>query len=434
MIDVPELSRAALARIAKAKAEAEAYRRERFAEANELCRETLRENDGCFNLDVGGWGLAKEEARSIYEDGRSTATLHYFNAMAEECLSVALPNVQRFIELLDAVASKAQQMFGGGSEGVEIRKKQWEAEAWGRVAANDDPTKPEQTDHQAPPPGQSRSQEGQSLKNRDEGIASDPFSVPTIDARIAVDVCRIQAAWLDWNAESMEGDFNTKIVETLVETLDAHARAYLAVVNSESLLTQYARRLRRVGSALIENSERRSFLSDPYSEEQLRKLATSEGKYIRRKHLLTAEEQEVEICNSVERIRIELQSKAMEWHAWRNQMLIRIETRFEARYRYWAAEAIERVHAVARSAAPSLEFDSVNPKARESVPQEPEIPKKRGRPTRFTQQQLVAANRMKQAGKPNNEIAKILYCTSTPTPAQRRSVPTSLKYHFVSKK
>lgn len=64
----------------------------------------------------------------------------------------------------------------------------------------------------------------------------------------------------------------------------------------------------------------------------------------------------------------------------------------------------------------------------------PENPKKRGRPTRFTRQQLRTAYEMKDAGEKNNEIAKVLYKTNTPTPEQRRSVPTELNYHSRSKK
>jgi hypothetical protein len=32
---------------------------------------------------------------------------------------------------------------------------------------------------------------------------------------------------------------------------------------------------------------------------------------------------------------------ARRWHEWRNQIVNRIETRFEARYRHWQAEALE---------------------------------------------------------------------------------------------
>jgi hypothetical protein len=59
--------------------------------------------------------------------------------------------------------------------------------------------------------------------------------------------------------------------------------------------------------------------------------------------------------------------------------------------------------------------------------------KKRGRKSIFTPDQLQQAYEMKQAGKTNNQIAKVLYKTRTPTPQEQRNVPTILKYHFGSK-
>jgi hypothetical protein len=56
-------------------------------------------------------------------------------------------------------------------------------------------------------------------------------------------------------------------------------------------------------------------------------------------------------------------------------------------------------------------------------------PKARGRKRKFSQQQLDQARQMKSEGKSNNEIARLLY-GATPTEAQRRSVPTTLKHHF----
>ena len=62
-------------------------------------------------------------------------------------------------------------------------------------------------------------------------MADSPFSDPEIQVRIAADVARIQSTWLEWNAEPTTGDRDTKIVETLVNTLDAHARGYLQGVD-----------------------------------------------------------------------------------------------------------------------------------------------------------------------------------------------------------
>jgi hypothetical protein len=55
--------------------------------------------------------------------------------------------------------------------------------------------------------------------------------------------------------------------------------------------------------------------------------------------------------------------------------------------------------------------------------------KKRGRPGKFTDQQIIEARAAKSAGKTNNAVAKILYKTLAPTPQQRHSVPTLLRYH-----
>src|ERR1035441_7432192 len=110
-------------------------------------------------------------------------------------------------------------------------------------------------------------------------MVDSPFDNPEIQARIAADVARIQSTWLEWNAEPTTGDFDTRIVETLVDTLDAHARGYLEAVDGNSRLREYHNLLRRVGSSLIENAEQRSFLSDPYSEDRLRKMAENTGDF-----------------------------------------------------------------------------------------------------------------------------------------------------------
>jgi len=86
-----------------------------------------------------------------------------------------------------------------------------------------------------------------------------------------------------------------------------------------------------VGSALIRNAEQRSHLSDPYSEDRLRKMAENTGDFISRKHSLTPEQQDSEIRNAVERLRSELMPDAKKWNEWYCQILIRIERRFDAR-------------------------------------------------------------------------------------------------------
>jgi len=78
---------------------------------------------------------------------------------------------------------------------------------------------------------------------------------PDIHARIAAAVARIQSDWLEWSAESTTGDFDTKIVETLVETLDAHARGYLEGMDGTGWLPEYRSLLREVGAALVKNTQ-----------------------------------------------------------------------------------------------------------------------------------------------------------------------------------
>jgi len=178
-------------------------------------------------------------------------------------------------------------------------------------------------------------------------VSNDTFSNPAIDKRILADVARIQSAWLHWIAEASEGDFDSKIIETLVETLDAHARAYLGALDRENLLPEYNACLRRVGVALLQNAQQHSLLQDPYSEERLRKMAESSSEYILRKRSSTSEQQEGEIRNAVERLRLEFRKQSRQALEWRIQIRMRIETHFEARYRHWAAEAMEEVQRIA---------------------------------------------------------------------------------------
>jgi hypothetical protein len=74
-------------------------------------------------------------------------------------------------------------------------------------------------------------------------MANSPFDNPTILARITADVSRIQSSWLEWNAEPTTDDFDAKIGETLVDTLDAHARAYLEAVDGNPPAPPRLRRL-----------------------------------------------------------------------------------------------------------------------------------------------------------------------------------------------
>jgi hypothetical protein len=86
---------------------------------------------------------------------------------------------------------------------------------------------------------------------------------------------------------------------------------------------------------------------------------------------------------------------------------------------------------------PGVSIDATlteHPNVQGELQTEAHLKKKRGRKTAFTLAQMNEARAMKINGKRNNEIAKVLYGTLTPTPQQRRSVPTILKYHFPQEK
>jgi hypothetical protein len=191
-------------------------------------------------------------------------------------------------------------------------------------------------------------------------VEQDPFSDVGINAQIVADISRIGSAWLEWNAEPGEGTFDDKIVETLVSTLDAHANAVLKAVTRETQLPEYMKHLRRVGSLLIENAQRNSVLKDPYSthpplsSESIREevdlalvrlrhqrpgmLGNSKLKPANAKRTVQSR---ADIANAT--AEMARREEARQWHEWRNQIINRIETQFEARYRHWQAEAIERV-------------------------------------------------------------------------------------------
>jgi len=172
-------------------------------------------------------------------------------------------------------------------------------------------------------------------------MKENPFDSPAMGARIIAQVARVQSKLMGWVADPSTGALDTKIVEVLTDSLDAHAQAYLTVVDRRDLVAKYLAVLRDVGNQLIRNAEERGPLSDPYSEARLRKKAQSSA-YIRKKASLTEEQQDQELRNRVELIRDEQMNKALKWQEWKNEILTRIEMQFEARYSHWKAEAIEQ--------------------------------------------------------------------------------------------
>ena len=57
------------------------------------------------------------------------------------------------------------------------------------------------------------------------------------------------------------------------------------------------------------------------------------------------------------------------------------------------------------------------------------LPKKRGRSRKFSDKLLDEAAKMKEAGRPNVEIARLLYTCSAPTERQCRDASSLLNYH-----
>lgn len=173
------------------------------------------------------------------------------------------------------------------------------------------------------------------------------FSNPEIDLLIKSKILRLQAASLEWGETPDGSSFDEHIVETKVATLDAHAEAYVCKVDRPDLISEYVEYLHGVGTALLRHSQQETHLMNPYSEDRLRMMAESTGHIISRMHKLTPEKYEAE----VERCRSAIMPEALKWHDWKNQLLFRIETRFEARYRSWAAEAIERAQLTSKPPA-----------------------------------------------------------------------------------
>jgi len=183
-----------------------------------------------------------------------------------------------------------------------------------------------------------------------------PFDAPAIQTRLQTRVLQIRSAWLQWSANPTEGNLEDKRLETWVALLDARAEVYLGAVTSPDLLPQFLARLQRVGCEVIQDAEQRGHLSDPYCEERLREIAESSSNYISKRHFLTAEQQELLLQAEIESTRMGLRNRALEWHAWKTNMLMRIELLFEAQYAHWMAKAIEQVERLAESKAQSQRY------------------------------------------------------------------------------
>ena len=179
---------------------------------------------------------------------------------------------------------------------------------------------------------------------------SNPFGDSSIDKRIKAKVLRLQSASLEWTENPAGTCLDEHILASLVGALNAHAEGYLSKVVHEDLIPAYANYLRGVGSALIRNAEQRSHLSDPYTDDRLRKMAENSGTFMNRVRLLPPEKREAEIRDEVERLRSKVMPEALRWNGWKNQLFVRIDTQFEARYRWWEAEAIQRLQPIPEKA------------------------------------------------------------------------------------
>lgn len=175
-------------------------------------------------------------------------------------------------------------------------------------------------------------------------MSGELFSDPEINSQIKVEILRLQVSSLEWSANATNAGLYCEILYVLVESLDVHANAYLGKVNSDELIPSYVGYLRGVGTALIHNAENRGPLQEPYREDALPTISEPSGDLIAPKRSLYPDEREAEIWRSLMSIRAKSMTGAESWQAWKVHLLRRIETKFEARYRHWEANAIERVN------------------------------------------------------------------------------------------
>lgn len=96
-----------------------------------------------------------------------------------------------------------------------------------------------------------------------------------------------------------------------------------------------------MGAALITNAKQFGRLRHPCTEARLRRIAESSLAF--KKFFLKSEQYEANLHDQIERLRNTLRDEALNWQIRDDQLLLRVETRFEAQYRYWKAEALKRI-------------------------------------------------------------------------------------------
>ena len=57
--------------------------------------------------------------------------------------------------------------------------------------------------------------------------AKNSFEDPRLQTLVEAAVAEVRSRWVHWLTNPVDGSLNTKMVDTLVETLDAHAKLYL---------------------------------------------------------------------------------------------------------------------------------------------------------------------------------------------------------------
>jgi len=98
-----------------------------------LLRRAHVANEGYFDFDIGGVRYAEPQARALIAEGRTRSLIHYLDAMAYEYFS-AIASVEEFEAKLQELATEAMTTFGGDSESLNSRKREWGSRARGRLA------------------------------------------------------------------------------------------------------------------------------------------------------------------------------------------------------------------------------------------------------------------------------------------------------------
>jgi hypothetical protein len=205
-----------------------------------------------------------------------------------------------------------------------------------------------------------------------ETVEEVSFSNRPIIAQISAEVARIRSAWLQRNAEGelTGSSFSALLVDMLVDTLDAHAKAYLSLVHREEQIPRYLAKLRRLGEGLYEEAKQTTQLtiygSSPnqtlspefvrdFRDRSLTDLLAVSDPGFSPSAFPTAEAKQRrarKVAVATKLVDAQLAKHVEGWRKMRDEILFRIETRFSGRYQYWQAEALERVREKENDAGP----------------------------------------------------------------------------------